>query len=86
MDMTGKMLRRLGEQLPGCVSIPGSDRYAAATAIWAKPVGPKPRAIAQCRTAVDVQSAIRTAREADCQIASKCGSDSLLVQLFTRRR
>ena len=52
MDMTGKMLRRLGEQLPGCVSIPGSDRYAAATAIWAKPVGPKPRAIVHCRTAV----------------------------------
>ena len=48
MDMTGKTLRRLGEQLPGCVSIPGSDRYAAATAIWAKPVGPKPRAIVHC--------------------------------------
>ena len=73
MDMTGKMLRRLGEQLPGCVSIPGSDRYAAATAIWAKPVGPKPRAIVHCRTAVDVQSAIRAAREADLALSVRGG-------------
>src|SRR6202000_1522640 len=29
----------LNDQLPGCVSTPGTDRYAAATDIWAKPVG-----------------------------------------------
>jgi hypothetical protein len=35
--MTGlieRTFRRLGEQLPGRLSMPGDDRYAAATAIW----------------------------------------------------
>jgi FAD/FMN-containing dehydrogenase len=73
MDMIGKTLRRLGEQLPGLVSIPGSDRYAAATAIWAKPVGPKPRAVVHARTAVDVQAAIRAAREADLALSVRGG-------------
>jgi FAD/FMN-containing dehydrogenase len=73
MDMIGKTLGRLGEQLPGCLSMPGSDRYAAATAIWAKPVGPMPRAVVHCRTAVDVQSAIRAAREAELALSARGG-------------
>jgi FAD/FMN-containing dehydrogenase len=56
----------LSQQLPGRVSMPGDDRYAAATAIWAKPVGRMPRAVVHCRTLQDVQSAIRAAR--DCQL------------------
>ena len=63
MNVIGKALRRLGEQMPGDISIPGSDRYAAATAIWAKPVGPTPHAVVHCRTAADVQAAIRIARD-----------------------
>ena len=73
MNMIGKALRRLGEQLPGDLSMPGSDHYAAATAIWAKSVGPKPRAIVHCRTAADVQSAIRAAREADLALSVRGG-------------
>ena len=55
------------------MSRPGDDRYAAATAIWAKPVGPKPRAVAHCRTAQDVQSAIRAARDCDLPLSVRGG-------------
>ena len=58
-----RTLRSLGGQLPGRVSLPGEDGYAAATAVWAKPVGPMPRAVVHCRTTEDVQLAIRTARD-----------------------
>jgi FAD/FMN-containing dehydrogenase len=65
-NLIERTLHRLGERLPGRLSMPGDDRYAAATAIWPKPVGRLPRAVAHCRTPQDVQSAIRAAR--DCHI------------------
>jgi FAD/FMN-containing dehydrogenase len=73
MDMIGKALRRLCEQIPGCLSMPGSDRYAAATAIWAKPVGPMPRVVVHCRTALDVQAAVRAARDSDLALSVRGG-------------
>ena len=39
------IFQRLDKQLSGRLSRPGDKRYAAATAIWAKPVGPMPRAL-----------------------------------------
>jgi FAD/FMN-containing dehydrogenase len=65
-DLIEKTFHWLGEQLPGGLSRPGDDRYAAATAIWAKPVDRMPRAVVHCRTPEDVQSAIRAAR--DCYL------------------
>ena len=62
-DQIERALRRLETQLPGCVSPPDADGYTAATAIWAKPVGPMPRAVVHCQTTEDVQAAIRTARD-----------------------
>jgi hypothetical protein len=56
-DLIGNIFHRLNQQLSGRLSRPGDDRYAAATAIWAKPVGPMPRAVAHCRTPHDVRSA-----------------------------
>lgn len=73
MDAIEKALNRLGEQLPGRLSMPGSGRYAATTAIWAKPVGELPRAIAHCCTDIDVRSAIRAAREADLALSVRGG-------------
>jgi FAD/FMN-containing dehydrogenase len=66
MGLIERTLRRLGEQLSGQLSMPGDDRYAAATAIWAKPVGVRPRAVVHCQTVEDVQLAIRAAR--DCHL------------------
>ena len=63
----------LDQRLSGRLSRPGDDGYAAATAIWAKPVGPMPRAVAHCRTAQDVQSAIRAARDSDLSLSVRGG-------------
>jgi FAD/FMN-containing dehydrogenase len=72
-DLSDRTIRRLGEQLRGRLSMPGDERYAAATAIWAKPVGRMPRAIAHCRTLEDVQSAIRAARDGDLPLSVRGG-------------
>jgi hypothetical protein len=63
IHLVGRTLDRLAARLPGRVSTPGDDGYAAATAIWSKPVGRTPRAVVHCQTADDVRSAIRAARE-----------------------
>jgi FAD/FMN-containing dehydrogenase len=72
-DLVERTLCRLGAQVSGALSRPGDDRYAAATAIWVKPVGPRPRAIAHCRTTEDVQSAIRAARDCDLPLSVRGG-------------
>jgi FAD/FMN-containing dehydrogenase len=72
-DPTEKAFRRLREQFPGRTSTPGDDRYAAATAIWPKPVGRTPHMIVHCRTREDVQSAIRAARDADAPLSVRGG-------------
>src|SRR3954462_8384764 len=56
-----RAVRRRRQQLEG-LSLPGNEHYAAATSIWAKPLGPLPHAVAHCRALADVQSAVRTAR------------------------
>jgi FAD/FMN-containing dehydrogenase len=66
-DFIETTFRRLSARLPGRVSRPGDNGYAAATAIWAKPVGRMPRAVIHCRAADDIQAAIRAARE--CQLS-----------------
>ena len=66
-------LYKLGNQLPGRLSMPGDDRYVAATAIWAKPSGAMPRAVVRCRTAQDVQSAIRAVRDCDLPLSVRGG-------------
>ena len=74
--MTGlieRTLRRLDGQLPGRVSRPGDNRYIAATALWAKPIGRMPRAVVHCRTPQDVQSAIRAARDCDLPLSVRGG-------------
>jgi FAD/FMN-containing dehydrogenase len=72
-DPIESTFHRLGEQLPGRLSMPGDDRYAAATAIWAKPVGRMPRAVVHCRTPEDVQVAIRAARDRDLPLSVRGG-------------
>jgi FAD/FMN-containing dehydrogenase len=62
-------LHKLGNQLPGRMLLPGDDGYVAATAIWAKPTGAMPRAVVQCRTLQDVQSAVRAVRDCDLPLS-----------------
>ena len=63
-DLIESTLRRLGGQLPGRTSRPGEERYVAATAIWAKPIGLMPRMVVHCQTIPDIQLAIAAARSA----------------------
>jgi FAD/FMN-containing dehydrogenase len=72
-DQIERALRRLSAQLPGRVSLPGGDGYAAATAIFAKPVGPMPRAVAHCRTTEDVQLSIAIARDGGLPLSVRGG-------------
>ncbi|MBV8442065.1 MAG: FAD-binding protein [Hyphomicrobiales bacterium] len=72
-DFIGKSLSRLRDGLSGRLSTPGDEGYAAATAIWAKPVGPLPCAVVQCRTVDDVRLAIRAARDCDLPLSVRGG-------------
>ena len=73
MDLVGRTLDRLAAHLPGRVSTPGDDGYAAATAIWSKPVGRMPRAVVHCRTADDAALAVRAARDCDLPLSVRGG-------------
>jgi len=93
-DLIGKTLHRLGLQLPDRLSQPGDDGYAAATAIWPKPVGTMPRAVAHCVTPADVQSAIRAARDCNLSLSVRGGGhdwagralcDGLVIDLRMNR-
>ena len=72
-DQIERALSGLDRQLPGRVSLPGGDGYAAATAIWAKPVGPMPRAVVHCRTPEDVQLSIAIARDCGLPLSVRGG-------------
>ena len=74
--MTGlieRTLCRLEGQLPGRISRPGDNRYIAATALWAKPIGRMPRAVVHSRTPQDVQLAILAARESGLSLSVRGG-------------
>jgi FAD/FMN-containing dehydrogenase len=72
-NVTERTLRRLGDQLSGGISTRRDARFAAATATWALPIGRAPRAVAHCRTAQDVQTAIRAARESELPLSVRGG-------------
>src|SRR5262249_32195146 len=72
-DLIGRTLHRLRLQIPNRLSIPGDERYATATAIWAKPTGRMPRAVVHCRIPEDVQSAVLAARECDLPLSVRGG-------------
>lgn len=67
------VLRRLSGQLEGRVSTQADEGYRAACAIWAKPVGRRPRAIVHCREARDIQFAIAAARSAGIPLSVRGG-------------
>lgn len=93
-DLIESTLRTLSGQLTDGVSRPGDDRYAAATAIWAKPVGRMPRTVVHCRTLRDIQLAIAAARSAGLSLSVRGGGhdwagralcDGLVIDLSNMR-
>jgi FAD/FMN-containing dehydrogenase len=74
--MTDVILQSDGDvtmQLRGLVSMPGDDGYIAATSTWAKQRGVTPHFVVHCRTATDVQAAIRSARERNLPLSVRGG-------------
>jgi len=72
-DMLARAMHRFNERLPGRVSRQGEQRYEKATALWAKPAGSLPRAVAHCETAHDIQAAVRIARDAGMALSVRGG-------------
>jgi FAD/FMN-containing dehydrogenase len=72
-NLTERTFHRLRNELSGALSKPGEEPYNAALAIWAKPTGRMPRAVAHCRSAKDVQSAIRAARDCHLPVSVRSG-------------
>src|SRR6516162_1108361 len=72
-DQIELALRSLERQLPGRVSRPGKDGFAAATAIWAKPVGRMPRAVVHCQTTEDVQFCLCIAGDCGLPLSGRGG-------------
>jgi len=72
-DQIERALSGLDRQLPGRVSLPGGAGYVAATAIWAKAVGPMPRTVVHCRTTEDVQLSIAIARDCGLPLSVRGG-------------
>jgi FAD/FMN-containing dehydrogenase len=64
-DLIRRILCRLRLKRLGRLSMPSDDSYAKVTAIWPKPNGAMARAVIQCRSPDDLQSALRIARRRD---------------------
>src|SRR5262245_17791176 len=72
-DLITRTMNRLDQQLRGRLSMPGDNRYAVATAIWAKPTGRMPSAVVHCRAPEDVQLALLAARSCDLPLSVRGG-------------
>jgi FAD/FMN-containing dehydrogenase len=71
------VLPRLDEHFSGDLIRPADPRYGAARTLWNAIVDRRPGLIARPRTPADVATAILSARDADLDIAIRCGGHSL---------
>jgi FAD/FMN-containing dehydrogenase len=71
------VLPRLEERFSGDVIRPSDARYGAARTLWNAIVDRRPGLIVRPRTPKDVATAILSARDADLDIAIRCGGHSL---------
>jgi FAD/FMN-containing dehydrogenase len=72
-----RVLPRLEERFSGDVIRPSDARYGAARTLWNAIVDRHPALIARPRTPGDVATAILSARDAELDIAIRCGGHSL---------
>jgi hypothetical protein len=72
-------LRELARQLDGDVVVPGSARYASAKLLWNTRFDAlRPRAVAYCADAADVQRVVRWGRKHHVRVVPRAGSGSTI--------
>jgi FAD/FMN-containing dehydrogenase len=72
-----KPVAALARMLDGDVVIPGSSRYSSARLLWnTRFDGLKPRAVAYCANAADVERTVRWARARDIHLVPRSGGHS----------
>jgi FAD/FMN-containing dehydrogenase len=76
----GRVLSKLEERFSGDVVRPSDPRYGASRRVWNAMVDRRPALIVRPRTASEVATAILAAREAELEIAVRCGGHSLSGQ------
>jgi hypothetical protein len=95
MTDVSNVLKHCDTRLRSRISTFGSERYANAVALWAKPVGPLPRAVIHCCTSKDVQLAIHAARNSGLSLSVRGGGhdwagralcDGIVIDLQEMRR
>ena len=75
-----RVLPKLEERFSGDVIRPSDPRYGASRRVWNAMVDRRPALIVRPRTASEVATAILAAREAELEIAVRCGGHSLSGQ------
>ncbi len=79
-----RVLPGLEDQFPGDVIRPSDSRYGAARVLWNAIVDRRPALIVRPRTPADVATAILSARDAELDIAIRCGGHSLAGQSMSQ--
>jgi FAD/FMN-containing dehydrogenase len=70
-------VRALARQLDGAVVVPGSARYTSAKLLWnTRFDGLRPRAVALCASAADVQKIVRWGRKHGIRVVARSGGHS----------
>lgn len=68
---------RLRSALKLPVATPGEESYAEQSKVWNAMISRRPALIATCSDAIEVQTAVRFAREHRLEAAVRCGGHSL---------
>jgi FAD/FMN-containing dehydrogenase len=77
MAVEQRSVEDLRRQQRGAVITPADPEYATARRVWNAMIDKRPAAIARCRSAVDVMSAVNFARDAGLPIAIRGGAHNV---------
>jgi len=70
-EITSKESEQLNSQLKGVLTKPGEPEFEQSNNLWNGYFDPRPRAIALCKNAGDVQATLNFAREKNLKVFRK---------------
>src|SRR5215467_10171509 len=77
MTTTAQLPTGTVHRFDGQILTPGTRGYDSARSVWNGMIDHRPKVIAQCASAGDVVTAVRTARECDLEIGVRCGGHNI---------